>query len=571
MITITIAKGNKIKNGNMSAYIKFPYNQRIVDEIRSYPFRYYTPDQTAWEVPIDRVEMFIKKMKDFDIKLEGNLSVFNNKRKELVLPEGFKFKTKPYEHQIDGVEFGLKYDTWFLGDEQGLGKTKQAIDIAVARKYEYGYQHCLIVCGVNTLKWNWVNEVLIHSDEQPWILGQKTARNGSVKIGSMGDKLNDLNNISELPYFIITNVESFRDTEFADTVKKLCNKGAINMCVADEMHKMKNPQAQQTKGFFKCLPECRIGMTGTPLMNNPLDLYVILKWLGYESHAFYSFKQHYCVMGGYGGYEIVGYKNMDQLTEQIRSIMLRRLKSEVLDLPEKTYVDEYVELLPKQAVVYKEVETEIKANIDMIKMDNNPLATLIRLRQATGYTGILSSKVQESAKLDRMVDLVEEALANNQKVIIFSNWTQMTDAIDARLGVTKYPKNNAMISAYTALITGETPDNQRQEIVNAFQNTNDLQVLIGTIGAMGTGLTLTAATVVIFVDEPWNKALYDQAVDRCHRIGQKNNITIYNLLTKNTIDERIHNLVYKKGMFSDAIIDGKVVGNKTEILNYLLG
>ena len=563
MITITIAKGNKIKNGNMSAYIKFPYNQRIVDEIRSYPFRYYIPDQTAWEVPIDRVEMFIKKMKDFDIKLEGNLSVFNNKRKELVLPEGFKFKTKPYEHQIDGVEFGLKYDTWFLGDEQGLGKTKQAIDIAVARKYEYGYQHCLIVCGVNTLKWNWVNEILIHSDEQPWILGQKTARNGSVKIGSMGDKLNDLNNISELPYFIITNVESFRDVEFADTVKKLCNKGAINMCVADEMHKMKNPQAQQTKGFFKCLPECRIGMTGTPLMNNPLDLYVILKWLGYESHAFYSFKQHYCVMGGYGGYEIVGYKNMDQLTEQIRSIMLRRLKSEVLDLPEKTYVDEYVELLPKQAVVYKEVETEIKANIDMIKMDNNPLATLIRLRQATGYTGILSSKVQESAKLDRMEDLVEEAVSNGQKVIIFSNWTQMTDAIFNRL------YNNFRVMC----ITGETADNTRQQIVSEFQKTENsvCDVLIGTIGAMGTGLTLTAATVVIFVDEPWNKALYDQAVDRAHRIGQKNNITIYNLLTKNTIDERIHNLVYKKGMFSDAIIDGKVVGNKTEILNYLLG
>jgi len=562
MITITIAKGNKIKNGNMSAYIKFSYNQRIIDEIRSYPFRYYIPEQTAWEVPIDRVEMFIKKMKDFDIKLEGNLSVFNNKRKELVLPAGFKFKTKPYEHQIDGVEFGLKYDTWFLGDEQGLGKSKQAIDIAVARKFEYGYKHCLIVCGVNTLKWNWVNEVLIHSDEQPWILGQKTARNGSIKIGSMSDKIADLNNISELPYFVITNVESFRDTEFADTVKKLCNKGEINMCVADEMHKMKNPQAQQTKGFFKCLPECRIGMTGTPLMNNPLDLYVILKWLGYESHAFYSFKQHYCVMGGYGGYEIIGYKNMDQLTEQIRSIMLRRLKSEVLDLPEKTYVDEYVELLPKQAVVYKEVETEIKANIDMIKMDNNPLATLIRLRQATGYTGILSSTVKESAKLDRMEDLVEEAVSNGQKVIIFSNWTQMTDAIGMRLD---------KLGVSVSQITGETPDNQRQMIVDSFQNADKPKVLIGTIGAMGTGLTLTAATVVIFVDEPWNKALYDQAVDRCHRIGQKNNITVYNLLTKNTIDERIHNLIYKKGMFSDAIIDGKVVGNKTEILNYLLG
>jgi SNF2 family DNA or RNA helicase len=252
---------------------------------------------------------------------------------------------------------------------------------------------------------------------------------------------------------------------------------------------------------------------------------------------------------------------MDQLTEQIREIMLRRLKSEVLDLPEKTYVDEYVELLPKQSVIYKEVETDIKANIDMVEFQNNPLATLIRLRQATGYTGILSSEIKESAKLDRMEDLVEEAVSNGQKVIIFSNWTQMTDAIGMRLD---------KLGVSVSQITGETPDNQRQMIVDSFQNADKPKVLIGTVGAMGTGLTLTAATVVIFVDEPWNKALYDQAVDRCHRIGQKNNITIYNLLTKNTIDERIHNLIYKKGMFSDAIIDGKIVGNKTEIFNYLI-
>ena len=189
------------------------------------------------------------------------------------------------------------------------------------------------------------------------------------------------------------------------------------------------------------------------------------------------------------------------------------------------------------------------------------MATLIRLRQATGYTGILSSTVKESAKLDRMEDLVEEALSNNEKVIIFSNWTQVTDAVFERL----YDKYSV------AQITGETPDNMRQQTVKSFQETPDTKVIIGTIGAMGTGLTLTAGKTVIFMDEPWNKALYDQAVDRAHRIGQKNNITIYNLLTKDTIDERIHNIIYKKGAMSDAIIDGKIMGNKTEVFNYLLG
>lgn len=565
MILIDIRKSNKLKDSEYSAFIKFDYNSKIVDAIRELPFRYYNPSETEWEVPTNKVEYLINKLKEFDIKICGKITIFEDKNTNIGLPEGFEFKTKPFSHQLEGVEYGLKYDRWFLGDEQGLGKSKQVIDIAVARKIMYGYRFCLIVCGVNTLKWNWVNEIHTHSKEDAYILGQR--RKGTkIRIGSTKDKLEDLKLMYDRkephPYFIITNVESFRDKNIADTISDLCKKGIIGMCAADEMHKMKNPTAQQTKGFLKCLPYCRIGMTGTPLMNSPMDLYVILKWLGYESHAFYSFKQHYCVMGGYGGYEIVGYKNLDQLTAQVREIMLRRLKSEVLDLPEKIYVDDIVEMEGKQAVMYKEVEAGLKADYINGDIDlTNPLSALIRLRQTTGYPGILSETITESAKLDRMEELVENCTSNDEKVIIFSNWTQMTDAICNKLKSSRHK---------VGVITGETPDSLRQEIVDVFQNSSDLSVLVGTIGAMGTGLTLTAATTVIFVDEPWNKALFDQAVDRAHRIGQKNNITIYSIMCKDTIDERIHNLIYKKGAMSDAIIDGKVVGNKNEVFDYLL-
>lgn len=560
MIVVDIRKHDKLSNNLYSAFITFDYNSEIVDKIRSYPFRFYNANAKEWEIPTENVQDFVNSMGRYDIKLTGELSQLNEKKVDVDIPKGFHFKTKPFNHQEKGLEYGMKYDRWFLGDEQGLGKSKQVIDIAVARKIKYGYKHCLIVCGVNTLKWNWMNEIHTHSDENSFILGQRTLKNGILTIGSMNNKLNDLDNIDELPYFIITNVESFRNEDFANKVKDLCKKGKINMCAADETHKMKNPSSQQTKGFLKCLPECRIAMTGTPLMNNPMDLYVILKWLGYENHAFYSFKQHYCVMGGYGGYEIVGYKNMDQLTNQINSIMLRRLKKDVLDLPEKIYVDEYVDMLPKQSEIYKEVQMDIKTHIDEIKFDNNPLSTLIRLRQATGYTGILSSSIQESAKLDRMVDLVDEAVSNDDKCLVFSNWTQMTDEIVKRL------------KQYNpALITGQTKDSDRTIQQDKFMNDDSCKVIVGTIGAMGTGLTLTAGTTVIFLDEPWNKALFEQAVDRAHRIGTKNNVTIYSIMCKGTIDERIHDLIYKKGQMSDAIIDGKIVGNKTEILNYLLG
>ena len=565
MILIDIRKSNKLKDSEYSAFIKFDYNSKIVDAIRELPFRYYNPSETEWEVPTNKVEYLINKFKEFDIKIFGKITIFEGKNTNIGLPEGFEFKTKPFSHQLEGVEYGLKYDRWFLGDEQGLGKSKQVIDIAAARKIMYGYKFCLIVCGVNTLKWNWINEIHTHSNEDAYILGQR--RKGTkIIIGSTKDKIEDLKLMYDMgephPYFIITNIESFRDKDIADTISDLCKKGIIGMCAADEMHKMKNPTAQQTKGFLKCLPDCRIGMTGTPLMNSPMDLYVILKWLGYESHAFYSFKQHYCVMGGYGGYEIVGYKNLDQLTAQVREIMLRRLKSEVLDLPEKVYVDDVVEMDGKQAVMYKEVEAGLKADYISGDIDlTNPLSALIRLRQTTGYPGILSETITESAKLDRMEELVENCTSNDEKVLIFSNWTKMTDAICNKLKSEGHK---------VGVITGETPDSLRQEIVDVFQNSSDLKVLVGTIGAMGTGLTLTAATTVIFLDEPWNKALFDQAVDRAHRIGQKNNITIYSIMCKDTIDERIHNLIYKKGAMSDAIIDGKVVGNKNEVFDYLL-
>lgn len=557
MMNINIQKANKC-NGEYSMYITFEYDAKIVEVIRQFPTRYWDKDAKVWELPLDKLGSFINNLQDYKINITGEY--ISMKKAPVKIPNGFEFKTKPFAHQLEGFEYGLQYDRWLLGDEQGLGKTKQVIDIAVAKKLQKGYKHCLIVCGVNGLKWNWANEVKIHSNESAYILGQRKLSNGKIKIGSTTDKVQDLINLADNEnYFIITNVESLRNEDVVAEIIKLCNCGDIGIVAADEVHKMKNPTSQQTKGLLKIQPECRIAMTGTPLMNNPMDLYVPLKWLGYEKHAFYSFKKHYCVMGGFGGYEIVGYRYLNELQEQLNDIMLRRLKNDVLDLPEKTYINEYVEMTTKQKTIYDEVESELMANIDQIKMDSNPLAKLIRLRQATGYTGILSSEIKESAKLDRMEELVDEARENGKQVVIFSNWTQMTDVIYSRLRI-KYA---------TACITGATKDNERQQIVDDFQ-VGRAKILVGTIGAMGTGLTLTAGTVEIFLDEPWTMAAKLQAEDRCHRVGTKENVTIYTLITKDTIDERINELVQKKGAMSDALVDGKITGDRAQLIEYLL-
>jgi SNF2 family DNA or RNA helicase len=450
----------------------------------------------------------------------------------------------------------------------------QVINIACIKKQQRNYKHCLIICGVNGLKWNWKAEVEKHSNESAWILGTRWKKDKEY-IGTVQDRLDDLIDLEYMykkypngnfntynslynSYFLITNIETLRNEKIIDKLKELCDKGIINMIAGDEFHRVKDPTSQQGKAILKLQAETMISMTGTPLMNNPLDLYIHLKWLGYEKHAFYSFKQHYCIFGGFGGYQIMGYKNLDQLKEQFDDIMLRRLKKDVLDLPEKIYTDEYVEMTPKQAKIYKEVTMEVQNNIDKVESAINPLSEMIRMRQATDYTGILSSTIQESAKLDRLDELLEEIVANGGKAIVFSNWTSMTN-----------PTYERLKQYNPAIITGETKDRVEQE--KKFMEDNSCKVIVGTVGAMGTGLTLTAANTVIFLDEPWNQAIKQQAEDRAHRIGTKENINIITLMCKNTIDEKIHDIVAQKGRMSDLLIDGKLTKqNRHQLVSYLL-
>ena len=488
----------------------------------------------------------------------------------------------PQECKITKIESDIRQDVYdiVLDENEGIhnfvcnnfivhncGKTAQIIHIACIKKQQKHYKHCLIICGVNGLKWNWKSEIEKHSDENSYILGTRYKKNKEY-IGSINDRLEDLrvdanNNFinQELnnSYFIITNIETLRDEKIVQELKALCNMNVINMIACDEIHKAKSVTSQQGKHLLKLQAETMIAMTGTPLMNNPLDLYAPMKWLGYEKHAFYSFKQHYCIMGGYGGYQVMGYRHLDQLKEQFEDIMLRRLKKDVLDLPEKIYQDEFVEMTPKQEKIYKEVKMEVQQNIDKVTSAINPLSEMIRMRQATDYTGILSSTVLESAKLERLDELLEEIVGNGHKAIIFSNWTSMTNPTYERYKNLYNP----------AIITGETQNRVAEE--KKFMKDNSCKIIIGTTGAMGTGLNLFKASYVIFLDHPWNRAIYDQCVDRTHRIGQTKNVTVINFMCKNTIDEKIWELLNKKGQLSDMLVDGKLdLQNKQQLVEFLL-
>lgn len=569
MIKIEIRAAKSVNSlDGQNAFARFEYDTDLVNFLRGLPSRSWDPSGKTWEFPLRHLAAFIQTAQGKAIQITG---MQEPEKPDPNIPKGFRFKTRPYDHQKESLLYGLKYDRFLLGDEQGMGKTKEIIDLAIAKKLSHGYKHCLIICGVNGNKWNWYNEVMTHSDEKAHVLGSYRRANGTLAVGSNPDKLKDLENLPDA-YFIITNVESLRYSlskkergkrsqfPIMEAIKNLCEADIIDMVAIDEIHKCKNPSSLQGQAILGVQAKTMIAMTGTPIMNNPLDSYIVWKWLGYEKHSFFQFKNHYCVFGGFGGYEIVGYKNMNQIRELFEQYQLRRLKKDRLDLPDKIYTTEYVEMDAKQARIYDEVTKAVKEEINKVQISANPLDQLIRMRQATGYTGILSDTIKVSAKFDRMEELVEEAVSNGQKVLIFSNWTSMTRPTMERL------------AAYNpAIITGEIKDDERMRQVGKFQTDPSCKVIVGTIGAMGTGLTLTAGSTVIFLDSPWNRALKEQAEDRAHRIGTKTNVSIITLVCKDTIDEKIEDLIEKKGKIADALVDGKVVGNKADLLNYLLG
>lgn len=577
MIEVKRDKANKL-NGEESLFVSFPYDVRIVNVMRSFNKKWYHPDIATWEIPYNEEVLQVLK-KELGIELtqtvtepsSTTLNQLSPAWEGITIPNEFEFVTEPFKHQVDGMKFGLHKDRFLLADEQGLGKTKQVIDIAVAKKQTKEYKHCLIICGVNGLKWNWEEEVGKHSNEKAMILGTRVNSKGKEVIPSSEEKLVDLENLDEnSPYFLITNIETLRHYTTVETKKgkkktvfpikdlisALCEKGIIGMVAVDEIHKCKNPNSQQGKALLSIKPETRIAITGTPLMNNPMDIFIILKWLGYEEHSFYQFKKHYCIMGGFGGYQIVGYKHLPDLQEELDEIMIRRLKKDVLDLPDKIHSTEYLEMNDKQWKIYNQVEEEIREDIDRIKVSPNPLAQLIRLRQATADTSILSSTINESAKLKRLDELVQEIVDRGEKVIVFSNWTSVTN-----------PAYEKLKRFSPAIITGETKDRKGEQ--DRFTNDINCKCIIGSLGAMGTGLTLTAASTVIFLDSPWNRALKDQAEDRAHRIGTKYPVNVITLVCKDTIDERIEEIINKKGKMSDILVDNEA-DFTPEMLDYLL-
>jgi SNF2 family DNA or RNA helicase len=309
--------------------------------------------------------------------------------------------------------------------------------------------------------------------------------------------------------------------------------------IADECHRMKNRKTQQTQALKKIPARYKTAMSGTPVVNRPDEAWSVLNWLDKKQYSsFWAFFKRYVdyemEYASGGQYQkIKGPKNVEELHAKLGPIMVRRRKEEVLkDLPDKYYTTEHVELSPKQRTAYEQMRKDMIAWVG--EQQDRPLvapvviAKLVRLQQfAAAYMeddGSGGWRMGEpSSKLDSLMERVEDS---DEPIVVFSQFKQLVNLANERLARAGVPY---------ITITGDVPPGDRGKAVQLFQ-TGARRIFTGTIGAGGVGITLTAASTVVFLDRGWSPALNLQAEDRLHRIGQTNAVQVIDYVARGTVD-----------------------------------
>ena len=546
-------------SGLTSLFISFDYNENIVSWLKQNLDVYnYNKKTKEWETTILELSKLLDSLCFYD---EINLSLYKAENQEIKQEPNLNidFKLKPYEHQLETIRYGIDHNKWLMLLDMGLGKSMCIIHLARWLKKNRGLKHCLIICGINTLKSNWKKEIRIHSDESYRVVGERVNSKGNISYSTINERAREIREGIE-EFFIITNIESLRSKEVVEAIN---SRDDIDMIVVDEIHKIANKTSQQADGLLRLKATYKIGATGTLIVNSPISSYTALKWLDIDKSNLTNFKRQYCLFGGYGGHEIIGYKNLELLKNEIDKYSLRKTKEEVLkDLPKKNVINEYVSLDDAHRIFYNKIKEGVKDECLKINLSkNNILALTTRLRQATACPSLLTIENIKSSKIERCVDLVEQIVNSHNKVVIFSTFKEPVYQLEK------------LLRSYNPLIgTGDMKDEDVSTNIDKFQKDDRYKVFIGTISKCGTGVTLTAASYMIMIDTPFTASSTEQAEDRIYRIGTTKPVFIYHLICEDTIDERVAKIIATKGAISDYLVDDVITNDSLNILKeYIMG
>lgn len=554
MITIAEITPPKKISGISSIVCSFPYNEYIVETLKGFPTFYYHKKDKVWEFPVCYLSRLLDALTFYDdIQLHlldaSKSEEFHFDKKYNLAPlteiEKASFKVTPFEHQIEAVNFGLAKEKWLLLDSMGTGKSISMICLAETLKRRGLIDHCFIIVGVNSLKLNFKREIQKYSTESVCVLGEYTTRTGKTRYRSLKERAEQLRNpIDE--FFVITNLESIRDDRIVEAFQKSSNK--FGLLLFDEAHKAATKTSQQGTNLLKLSADFMVAATGTLITNNPLSAYVPLSWTGNDQSILTTYKSQYCIFGGVKDSQVIGFKNLEVLQEEIRNCSLRRTLEQVrADMPPKIITTEVLEMDDAQRKFYEAIKEGVKEEADKINLKaGNLLALTTRLRQATACPSLLTTQQIPSIKVDRCVEHIEELVSQGEKVVVLSVFKETINELAAKLGQFRFSVN-----------TGDHPDAVVAKNVERFMEDPEEQVFIGTWGKVGTGWTLNSAAYLICLDTPYTDAMFSQGTDRVWRVTNTRPAVIKVLLCEDTIDERVQRIIETKKELGDYLVDGK--------------
>ena len=426
--------------------------------------------------------------------------------------------------------------------EMGTGKSKVLLD-NLGMLYLAGHIKFALILAPKGVYRNWVTkEIPEHmSDDVPhrvirWVA--TPTKNNRKKCGRSKIHSNGLT-------IFVMNVESYSTRKGQVAGEWMANAYGSMGCIAiDESTTIKNHKAKRTKALLKISKRFKYKrlLTGSPITKSPLDVFAQTEFLrpglmGHESY--YSFQGRYAVvqrrtMGSHAFQQIVGYKNLDELTDKIDRFSFRVLKKDCLDLPDKIYTARYVSLTDEQLKMYLDLQRQAMLLFEDGEMVTAPAVITQMLRIQQVLSGHLKTddgemKYFASRRMDALEEILEE---HDGKAIIWSRFRydiiKITEMLNKKFG-----------AGSAAAYYGDTPDDERNNIVTNFQNSKDLKFFVGNPATAGYGLTLTEADLVIYYANDFNLETRIQSEDRAHRIGQKKNVTYIDLISEGTIDEKI--------------------------------
>lgn len=524
-------------------YFKYPFNKNALElcyslrktyGVKEFNFhegkwRFKDPSivfiiQTAYpDIEIDReVNEEISIQEDIlkgNIRMEKEADRIKNATESSTKIEGIKADLRNY--QLLAVDFFLNNNgRGILADDMGTGKTLQSLSYLVKAKHK----RTLVICPAS-VKFSWEDEVIKWTNLIPYVVDSKT-------------------NFKDIPYetdVVIINYDILKKH-----LKPLLSI-PWDCMICDEAHLVKSPSATRSKAvkMISRKIKCILMLSGTPLLSRPIELFNLLHIIDMKSWSdYYDFARKYCdgKMGRYG-FEAKGATNLDELRRTISRYFLRRTKDQILkELPPKVRIEVPIKLTGESKIAYDKVSDEFvkflrenkgKRDKEILKTLNAERLTKINYLRQTLTLG----------KLDVVRELINSIIDSGQKVLVFSVFNEPLEILRDEY-------------ADSVMITGDVDVAERGPLVKKFQDDPKSKVFFGGVKSSGVGITLTAASNVIFIDYSWNPADMNQAEDRMHRMGQKaKSVNIYQVTARGTIDEFMIKLLSRKQKIFNVLID----------------